>query len=113
VLTVIVRKDSTFFKGHVQPTRMPSFHSVLPAVYKFNVLHSQVVTFARLCNNPMTFTQAVSELMEHFHLQAYPMRLMWKKLGNSLRKIPKLYGCTATYVFIRTYAIYHKGKVVK
>jgi hypothetical protein len=108
VLTGIFRKDSTFFKGNVHPTRMPSFHSVLPAIYKFNVLHSQVVTYARLCNNHQTFTLAVSELMEHFHVQAYPMRTMWKKLGKSLRRIPKLYGCVDTSIFRRIYAMYHK-----
>lgn len=108
VLTGIFRKDHAFLRGSVHPNRMPNFHSLIPDMYKFNVIHSQVVTYNRLCNNHSTFIQAVVVLLGQLQRQEYPMPKVWTKLSTSLQKLPKLYGCTSITMFRRIYAVFHQ-----
>lgn len=111
VLTGIYRKDQVFFRSPVQLHRVPSFHSVMPDFYKFNIVHSQVVLYSRLCNHHQAFVQAVAVLLHQFQQAGYPMPAVWKRLSSSLCKIPALYGCTAATIFKRVYAVYGHASV--
>ena len=102
VVTGIYRKDHNFFKGKVSLIRMPFYHSNIPNRYKFNVLHSQVVEYTRLCNTPHTAAKAIADLMRFFACHGYPMRPMWQRLRRSLTRIPVLYGNTPSTMLILT-----------
>jgi hypothetical protein len=102
VITGIYRKDADFFQGKVHLIKMPLFHSNIPDRYKFNVLHSQVMEYTRLCNTHETAAKAIAELMQFFTNHAYPMRPMWRRLYRSLQKVPTLYGNSARALFTLT-----------
>ncbi len=111
VVTGIFKKGLHFFKGKVSLIRMPFFFSVIPNRYKFNVLHSQVVEYVRLCNAPHTAAKAIAELMQFFDRHGYPMRPMWARLHRSLCKLPFLYGTTPRSMYTLACRYYSTSRV--